>query len=78
MDIKTYIQENPGAATKLAAFLGIPLTYLSQMASGGRAVSPVRAVAIEKATNGVVTRQDLRPNDWDAIWPELSKKRKVA
>lgn len=72
MDVKTYIQENPGAATKLAAELGIPIAYMSQMASGGRSVSPARAVAIEKATNGAVTRQELRPTDWAAIWPELA------
>ena len=27
---------------------------------------------IEKATNSIVTRRDLRPNDWQRIWPELS------
>lgn len=27
--------------------------------------------AIEKATNGAVTRYELRPNDWWEIWPEL-------
>jgi len=28
-------------------------------------------VAIERATGGVVTRKDLRPDDWWKIWPEL-------
>jgi DNA-binding transcriptional regulator YdaS (Cro superfamily) len=27
---------------------------------------------IEKATNGIVTRRELRPNDWQKIWPELA------
>jgi DNA-binding transcriptional regulator YdaS (Cro superfamily) len=27
---------------------------------------------IEKATNGTVTRRELRPNDWQKIWPELA------
>lgn len=27
--------------------------------------------AIEMATNGGVTRQELRPDDWQRIWPEL-------
>lgn len=26
---------------------------------------------IEEATGGAVTRQELRPKDWHAIWPEL-------
>jgi len=33
--------------------------------------SPLNCVAIEKATDGKVTRQELRPHDWAAIWPEL-------
>ena len=36
-----------------------------------RKPSPEYAVAIEKATGGLVTRQDLRPDDWHRIWPEL-------
>jgi hypothetical protein len=28
-------------------------------------------VPIEQATAGQVTRRDLRPADWGAIWPEL-------
>jgi DNA-binding transcriptional regulator YdaS (Cro superfamily) len=27
---------------------------------------------IEIAVGGKVTRQDLRPNDWQKIWPELA------
>ncbi len=27
---------------------------------------------IERATNGAVTRRDLRPDDWHEIWPELA------
>lgn len=27
--------------------------------------------AIERATDGTVTRRDLRPDDWHRIWPEL-------
>ena len=31
-------------------------------------------VKIERATDGQVTRKDLRPDDWHLIWPELSEK----
>jgi DNA-binding transcriptional regulator YdaS (Cro superfamily) len=31
-----------------------------------------RCVPIERATNGAVTRKDLRPDDWQEIWPELA------
>ena len=30
-----------------------------------------RCVQIEQATDGAVTRRDLRPADWHLIWPEL-------
>lgn len=37
-----------------------------------RSPSPLNCVAIEKATEGQVTRKDLRPHDWASIWPELA------
>lgn len=76
MNLQTYIQTDRGNATRLAASLGIPLTYLSQMASGNRSVSAERAVAIEQHTK-VVTRKDLFPDNWQSIWPELSRKQKA-
>jgi DNA-binding transcriptional regulator YdaS (Cro superfamily) len=30
------------------------------------------AAAIERATNGRLTRKTLRPIDWAVIWPELA------
>lgn len=40
-------------------------------------ISPKRAMQIEKKTNGKVTRKELRPKDWQAIWPELAAPRKA-
>ncbi len=37
-----------------------------------RVPSPLNCVAIELATEGRVTRRDLRPHDWALIWPELT------
>lgn len=71
MDLKTYILSERGTATKLAAALGVSLSYLSQMSDGTSAINPKRCVAIEEATDGSVTRKDLRPDDWSQIWPEL-------
>lgn len=71
MQLRAYIQSERGNATTLAEALGIPLSYLSQMSSGERAVTAERASAIELHTRKAVTRQDLRPDDWQAIWPEL-------
>jgi DNA-binding transcriptional regulator YdaS (Cro superfamily) len=72
MDLKQYIQSKPGNGMALAKALGIPASFLSQLASGTRSVTPRRAMQIEVATGGAVTRRDLLPDDWRAIWPELS------
>lgn len=72
MDLQSYINENRGGATRLSSVLDIPLSYLSQMATGDRSVSPERAYSIEKATSGQVTRQNLRPDDFWRIWPDLA------
>lgn len=71
MNLQSHIDDDRGNATKLAASLGIPLSYLSQMATGTRTVSPEKAVSIEKFTERKVMRWDLRPKDWHLIWPEL-------
>ena len=44
----------------------------------GRKPGAAYCVAIEKATKGLVTRQELRPDDWEAIWPELRKRKAKA
>lgn len=45
--------------------------HLQNIAYGYRPCSPVLAVAIEFETKGEVTRQELLPNDWKQLWPEL-------
>jgi DNA-binding transcriptional regulator YdaS (Cro superfamily) len=42
-----------------------------------RKPSPEYCVAIERATEGKVSRRDLRPDDWAAIWPELDRRSQV-
>lgn len=56
----------------LAAASGATVGHMRNVASGFRAASPVLASAIERATDGAVTRRDLRPADWHLIWPELT------
>jgi len=72
MHLKDYIQSGQrGTSTDLCKLMGISLPHLWQLANGKSSISPARAVQIEKLTAGVVSRQDLRPNDWQSIWPEL-------
>lgn len=62
----------------LAERLGISQGLVSMWSSGTRQVPIERCVEIERATDGQVTRQELRPDDWHKIWPELAKKTKKA
>ena len=61
-----------GGQAAMAAQLGISPAQVNQWCKGSRPVPLEYCVAIERATNGAVTRQDLRPDDWAAIWPELA------
>jgi DNA-binding transcriptional regulator YdaS (Cro superfamily) len=73
MNLKEYVSNlERGGATRLAQELGLSPSYLSQLASGKAARSAAMCVSIEQATNGAVSRKDLRPNDWASIWPELA------
>lgn len=63
--------EHIGSQSLLAKKLGIRQPTVSEWARGERPVPIERCVDIERATNGAVTRRDLRPDDWHRIWPEL-------
>ena len=55
-----------GNKAKLARTLHVSPTAVTQWSKGLRSVPPIRAVEIEKATNGKVKRKDLCPNfPWD-------------
>jgi len=75
MNLHDYLS-TPGAlsVSELAKSIGAPdPAQVRQWRHGysGRKPDAPYCVAIEQATNGAVTRQDLRPDDWQKIWPEL-------
>ena len=59
-----------GGREKLARTLGISVAAVGNWKLRG--VPFEKCVAIERATQGAVTRRDLRPDDWQEIWPELA------
>jgi DNA-binding transcriptional regulator YdaS (Cro superfamily) len=61
-----------GSQTALAAVLGVSKGAVSQWKDEDRRVPAAHCVAIERATGGAVTRRELRPDDWQQIWPELA------
>lgn len=51
---------------------GTTKAYLRLIGYRQKKASAEMAVGIERATEGQVTRQMLRPNDWRRLWPELA------
>ncbi|MDN7988958.1 YdaS family helix-turn-helix protein [Burkholderia orbicola] len=75
MNLKDYLSTSErGTAAKLAAYLGVSASYLSQMASGLSPISEKKCVRIEKFSGGVCSRRDLK-EDWREIWPELAEEK---
>lgn len=75
MKLAEYLKSNRrGSAAQLARAIGAFASDVSDWANGGRPVPVAHCAAIERATGGQVTRKDLRPDDWQAIWPELAEK----
>jgi DNA-binding transcriptional regulator YdaS (Cro superfamily) len=76
--MKTFLQHlnslSPEARDRLAADCKTSVGYLRKACSAGQKFGAELCVSIEQATNGEVTRQELRPDDWAAIWPELAEK----
>lgn len=62
-----------GSKAVLARAIGAHPPDLSDWLSGKRAVPVHHCVAIERETKGAVSRRDLRPTDWQDIWPELAQ-----
>lgn len=60
-----------GGVGKLAASIGVVQSAVSNWRVRGN-VPPEHCAGIEAATKGIVTRRDLRPDDWQKIWPELA------
>lgn len=80
----TYFRKlSPDHKRELANACDTSVEYLAKQVSliaKGRDNSlfkPAMCLAIEIYSNGEVTRKDLRPNDWDAIWLELRPEYKI-
>ncbi|MEZ0231881.1 MAG: transcriptional regulator [Methylophilaceae bacterium] len=76
MKLHEYIKPR-GKGKELALKLNVSPVLVSQWSSldNPRPVPIERCYSIELATNGKVTRPELRPDDWKLIWPELLEKK---
>ncbi len=58
---------------KLAGILGVTTQAVCFWRDGKRRLPVEYCAQIELATGGKVTRRELRPHDWQNIWPELAE-----
>lgn len=62
MDLKTYLELNRLTQACFAKKINVTQGLIHQFVSGKTRVTAERAVEIERATGGAVTRTDLRPD----------------
>jgi DNA-binding transcriptional regulator YdaS (Cro superfamily) len=74
MKLTDWMSKARGRSLLLAKALGVSQASTSDWSTGKKGVPAERCVPIEQATEGAVTRRDLRPADWGDIWPELIDK----
>ena len=60
--IEYFSTEPRGAKSEMAEYLRITPTWLSLIMKGQRKASPELCVRIERATGGLVSREELRPD----------------
>ena len=76
MDLKSYLKSEPrGEAKRLADAIKDHPSNISLWKSRKKPVPPYKCSLIQMATNGAVTRQELRPSDYKKHWPELEDAR---
>lgn len=60
-----------GGVRGFAKAINIAPSAVTNWAIKKNPVPIIRCVEIEELTGGMVTRKQLRPDDWHLIWPEL-------
>ena len=58
-----------GSQRALAMALGIAVAQVNQWVTGRRGVPAKYCQSIVELTEGLVSVQELRPDDWHLIWP---------
>ena len=73
MNLSNYLKQAPrGSGTALAAHVGVAQPTVSEWSTGKKAIPAEHCKVIERLTGGLVTCQEMRPNDWHKYWPELA------
>lgn len=56
----------------LARMIDVLPQQIGNWLTRDKEIDPVYCARIEAALSGRVTRQQLRPDDWRIVWPELA------
>jgi DNA-binding transcriptional regulator YdaS (Cro superfamily) len=70
--LKSWLAAERGRSLRLAQHLHVVPSFVNKMATGERPIPFEHGAAIEAFSAGALTRQQLFPNDWRRIWPELA------
>jgi DNA-binding transcriptional regulator YdaS (Cro superfamily) len=63
MTLMEYFKDEPqGAIKEMAEYIGVSATWMSLLIHNKRKASFKVAIKLERATQGLVTMQDLRPD----------------
>lgn len=73
MNIPEYLIKNKITQSAFAESVGVSLGMVNHWVKSRSPVSPELSVIIERVTEGSVTRKDMHPDNWAAIWPELKQ-----
>ncbi len=74
MDLNQYLNRDGSiSAAALGRCVGVSPALVYQWRTGRRPVPVEHCADIERVTIGEVSRRDLRPDDWQRIWPELAE-----
>ena len=71
MNLSTWLKMERGRSASLAVRLGIKPPQVADWVSGDRQIPIAHMAAIEVYSGGEVTRQEMCPDRWQDIWPEL-------
>ncbi len=72
MNLRDYLNsKGRGSLANMANAINAHAPDVSRWAKGTRMCPPWRCLSIEKYTDGIVSRKDLRPSDYGKFWPEL-------
>lgn len=73
MNLSQYLSQERGRQAALAKAIGAHAPDVCRWSDGTRPIPIEYGAPIEAATDGLVTRQEMFPDKWARIWPELAQ-----